>query len=99
MSATEIDGSLTPMHPISRPYFCGPRSPIDEWARCGPRRTATIWGTWPPNLSPLSEALISGFPEDVGLEPAVAERAPPVHSPDQPDEVREALVAAAQVAR
>jgi hypothetical protein len=41
-----------PMHPISRPYFCGPRSPIDEWARSGPRRRPTIWATWPPNLSP-----------------------------------------------
>src|SRR5215831_946104 len=40
------------MHPISRPCFCGPRSPIDEWARSGPRRRPTIWGTWPPNLSP-----------------------------------------------
>src|SRR5437016_536298 len=39
------------MHPISRPCFCGPHSPIDEWARSGPRRRATIWGTWPPNLS------------------------------------------------
>src|SRR5262252_2937695 len=37
---------------ISRPCFCGPRSPIDEWARSGPRRRPTIWGTWPPNLSP-----------------------------------------------
>ena len=42
------------MHPISRPGFCGPRSPIDEWARCGPRRPTTIWGTWPPNASPPS---------------------------------------------
>src|SRR5262245_660148 len=40
------------MHPISRPCFCGPRSPINGWARCGPRRRPTIWGTWPPNLSP-----------------------------------------------
>src|SRR5262245_58537415 len=23
-----------------------------EWARSGPRRRTTIWGTWPPNLSP-----------------------------------------------
>src|SRR5690348_3787331 len=37
---------------ISRPCFCGPRSPIDEWARSGPRRRPTIWGTWPRNLSP-----------------------------------------------
>src|SRR5262249_43227571 len=36
---------------ISRPCFCGPRSPIDEWDRSGPRRRPTIWGTWPPNLS------------------------------------------------
>src|SRR5262249_8871600 len=40
------------MHPISRPCFCGPRSPIYEWARSGPRRRPTIWGTWPPNTSP-----------------------------------------------
>src|SRR5436853_466447 len=40
------------MHPISRPGFCGPRSPIAKWARCGPRRPTTIWGTWTPNLSP-----------------------------------------------
>src|SRR5215467_1834015 len=40
------------MHPISRPCFCGPRSPIDEWARSGPRRRPTVWGTWPPNLWP-----------------------------------------------
>src|SRR5499427_8057259 len=40
------------MHPVSRRYFCGPRSPIDGWARSGPRRSPTIWGTWPPNLSP-----------------------------------------------
>src|SRR5689334_21105670 len=40
------------MHPISRPGFCGPRSPIHEWARCGPRRRTTICGTWPPNASP-----------------------------------------------
>src|SRR5436853_7035263 len=33
------------------PRVCGPHSPIDEWARSGPRRRATIWGTWPPNLS------------------------------------------------
>src|SRR5258707_7992981 len=39
------------MHPISRPCFCGPRSPINGWARSGPRRRPTIWGTWPPNLS------------------------------------------------
>src|SRR3989440_5488867 len=45
-------GSSTPMHPISRPCFCGPRSPINGWARSGPRRRTTIWGTWPPNLSP-----------------------------------------------
>src|SRR5215467_5040998 len=37
---------------ISRPWFCGPRSPIEEWARSGPRPRPTIWGTWPPNLSP-----------------------------------------------
>src|SRR5213082_1835520 len=37
---------------ISRPCFCGPRSPIHEWARSGPRRRPTIWGTWPPSLSP-----------------------------------------------
>src|SRR5215472_16197119 len=37
---------------ISRPGFCGPRSPINEWARSGPRRPTTIWGTWPPNASP-----------------------------------------------
>jgi len=24
----ELDGSLAPRHPISRPGFCGPRSPI-----------------------------------------------------------------------
>src|SRR3989440_2195713 len=40
---------------ISRPRFCGPRSPIHEWARSGPRRGPTIWGTWPPNASPSSE--------------------------------------------
>src|SRR5262245_47533231 len=39
------------MRPISRPCFCGPRSPINGWARTGRRRT-TIWATWPPNLSP-----------------------------------------------
>src|SRR5215831_5166078 len=39
------------MHPISRPCFCGPRSPIDEWDRSGPRRRPTIWGTWPTNSS------------------------------------------------
>src|SRR5499426_2633229 len=34
------------------PRVCGPRSPIDKWARSGPRRRPTIWGTWPSNLSP-----------------------------------------------
>src|SRR2546430_373957 len=43
------------MHPISRPRFCGPRSPIHEWARSGPWRGTTIWGTWTPNLSPPIE--------------------------------------------
>src|SRR5215831_6973762 len=47
-----VGGSSAPMHPISRPCFCGPRSPIDEWARSGPWRRPTICGTWPPNLSP-----------------------------------------------
>src|SRR5215471_15485178 len=42
---------------ISRPGFCGARSPIHEWARCAPRRRTTIWGTWPPNLSALSASL------------------------------------------
>src|SRR5258708_15534209 len=52
---------------ISRPCFCGPRSLMDGWARSGPRRGVprspkgdggepTIWGTWPPNLSPPSPA-------------------------------------------
>src|SRR5262249_28448716 len=61
MIDAEFDGSLAPMHPISRRCFCGPRSPIDEWARCGPRRSPTIWGTWTPNLSPLSASLISAI--------------------------------------
>src|SRR5215471_19528416 len=40
------------MRPISRPCFCGPRSPINGWDRSGPRRRPTIWATWTTNLSP-----------------------------------------------
>src|SRR5262249_26909386 len=58
MSAFEFDGSSAPMHPIQRPGFCGPRSPADERARCGPRRPTTGWGTWTPNTSSNSKALI-----------------------------------------
>src|SRR5436853_6977423 len=47
-----VAGSSAPMHPIWRPGFCAPRSRIDECARSGARRRTTIWGTWPPNLSP-----------------------------------------------
>src|SRR5215831_14208446 len=71
------DGPSAPMHPISRPApprpwgawvpVCGPRSPIDEWAPCGPRRMTTIWGTWPPDISPSFPAgpLVAARQHDV----------------------------------
>src|SRR5437660_7479809 len=72
----KVAGSSAPMHPIWRPGFCAPRSRIDECARSGARRRTTIWGTWPPNLSPplgithleVGPAAHDGRVSDVGDE-------------------------------
>src|SRR5215471_2366883 len=72
------------MHPISRPCFCGPRSPINGWDRSGPRRRPTIWATWTTNLSPPIRNHSSGW---LGAAPrAVLFRGPagPVHPRARP---------------